>query len=209
MNKIKYFKFEEKVGINETEFDSMLGNELRRINNYDLVDTIFDHPMHAVDEEEIQEFFKSKAKLFEPDLNCNKKQTKKEENIKLKYSFMKDIDIIKIRRDLGKTQQEFAEFIGVDRRTIINYEQGKKIPASRVKLLNQLLEDNKTKNAKPEEFNKLKEKFIEPSLFQNENINKDNEYELKYISQLEAEIAELKRELFFINQELGKKFKKI
>lgn len=209
MNKIKYFKFEEKVGINETEFDSMLGNELRRINNYDLVDTIFDHPMHAVDEEEIQEFLKSKAKLFEPDLNCNKKQTKKEENIKLKYSFMKDIDIIKIRRDLGKTQQEFAEFIGVDRRTIINYEQGKKIPASRVKLLNQLLEDNKTKNAKPEEFNKLKEKFIEPSLFQNENINKDNEYELKYISQLEAEIAELKRELFFINQQLGKKFKKI
>lgn len=56
---------------------------------------------------------------------------------------MRDLDIIKIRRDLGKTQQEFAEFLGVDRRTVINYEQGKKIPASRIKLLQILLSNNK------------------------------------------------------------------
>lgn len=55
---------------------------------------------------------------------------------------MNDLDIIKIRRDLGKTQQEFAEFLGVDRRTVINYEQGKKIPASRIKLLEILLSNN-------------------------------------------------------------------
>lgn len=55
---------------------------------------------------------------------------------------MRDLDIIKIRRDLGKTQQEFAEFLGVDRRTVINYEQGKKIPASRIKLLEMLLSNN-------------------------------------------------------------------
>lgn len=55
---------------------------------------------------------------------------------------MSDLDIIKIRKSLGKTQQEFAEFIGVDRRTVVNYEQGKKIPASKVKLLEILLSND-------------------------------------------------------------------
>jgi len=52
---------------------------------------------------------------------------------------MTDLDIIKIRMDLGKNQREFAEFLGVDRRTVINYEQGKKIPSSKIKLLKILL----------------------------------------------------------------------
>lgn len=52
---------------------------------------------------------------------------------------MNDLDIIRIRKGLGMTQLEFAEFLGADRRTIINYEQGKKIPASRIKLLKVLL----------------------------------------------------------------------
>jgi len=33
------------------------------------------------------------------------------------------------------TQQEFGELIGVDRRTVMNYEKGKKIPDSKVKIL--------------------------------------------------------------------------
>ena len=56
---------------------------------------------------------------------------------------MNDLDIIKIRKDLGKTQLEFAEFLGVDRRTVINYEQGKKIPSSKIKLLGILLSNVK------------------------------------------------------------------
>jgi transcriptional regulator with XRE-family HTH domain len=54
---------------------------------------------------------------------------------------MSGIDINQIRTSLGMTQIEFAELIGVDRRTIINYEQGKKIPSTKVKLL-QLMLDN-------------------------------------------------------------------
>jgi transcriptional regulator with XRE-family HTH domain len=54
---------------------------------------------------------------------------------------MSTIDILKIRKNLALTQQEFGELIGVDRRTVINYEQGKKVPASKVKLL-QLMIDN-------------------------------------------------------------------
>lgn len=44
---------------------------------------------------------------------------------------MKEIDVFKIRKSLKLTQQEFADRIGVDRRTIINYEQGGKIPKSK------------------------------------------------------------------------------
>lgn len=131
-----------KIGMNSTKFDSLAGNDLRGIINFDLVDTLSDDKKHTADEEEIQEFFRSKAKLFEPISNDNKIQTKYKTNTKLKYTIMKDIDIITIRKDLGKTQQEFAEFIGVDRRTVINYEQGKKIPASKIKLLELLLSTN-------------------------------------------------------------------
>jgi DNA-binding XRE family transcriptional regulator len=59
---------------------------------------------------------------------------------------MNDLDIIRIRKGLMMTQQEFAEFLGADRRTVINYEQGKKIPESRIKLLKVLLADVNLKN---------------------------------------------------------------
>lgn len=52
---------------------------------------------------------------------------------------MKGLDVAKIRADMGLTQQEFGELIGVDRRTVINYEQGKVIPISKVKLLELLM----------------------------------------------------------------------
>jgi transcriptional regulator with XRE-family HTH domain len=50
-------------------------------------------------------------------------------------------DIYKIRKDLQMSQVEFAELIGVDRRTIMNYEQGKKIPTTKMKLLKLMLEN--------------------------------------------------------------------
>ena len=85
----------------------------------------------------------------EANVMCNKAlRKKKTQYFHGKYTLiynhviMRDLDIIKIRRDLGKTQLEFAEFLGVDRRTVINYEQGKKIPASRIKLLEMLLSNN-------------------------------------------------------------------
>lgn len=53
------------------------------------------------------------------------------------------MNIIKIRKELGLTQQKFADLIGVDRRTVINYEQGKKIPESKTKLLELLLENKR------------------------------------------------------------------
>jgi len=48
---------------------------------------------------------------------------------------MKALDIIKIRKKLKVTQDEFGKLLGVDKRTIINYEQGSTIPVSKVKLI--------------------------------------------------------------------------
>lgn len=52
---------------------------------------------------------------------------------------MNNIDILKIRKDLNMSQQAFAELLGVDRRTIINYEQGRSIPESKKKMLQMIV----------------------------------------------------------------------
>jgi len=56
---------------------------------------------------------------------------------------MNSIDIIKIREELGLSQIKLAEIIGVDRRTVINWEQRRKIPESKTKLLALLLQAKK------------------------------------------------------------------
>ncbi len=69
------------------------------------------------------------------------------------------IYIKKIRSELGLTQAKLAEKLGVDRRTIINYEQGSVIPDSKLKMLELIIKDSK-RNVKSEtksETNTLKE----------------------------------------------------
>jgi DNA-binding XRE family transcriptional regulator len=52
---------------------------------------------------------------------------------------MNDIDVRGIRKKLGLTQLAFAKKIGVSRDTVINYEKGETIPASKIEMLNNLL----------------------------------------------------------------------
>lgn len=56
---------------------------------------------------------------------------------------MESIDVRKVRDDLGLTQEEFASLISVDRRTVINYEQGKVMPDSKKKLITLLVKSKK------------------------------------------------------------------
>jgi DNA-binding XRE family transcriptional regulator len=53
---------------------------------------------------------------------------------------MNSLEVLKIREEFGLTQQKFADFLGVDRRTIVNWEKGNKIPDSKIKLLELLVE---------------------------------------------------------------------
>jgi DNA-binding XRE family transcriptional regulator len=52
---------------------------------------------------------------------------------------MNGLDVVKIRKDLNLTQVEFGKLIGVDKRTVINYEQGKVIPKTKASLLELML----------------------------------------------------------------------
>lgn len=61
---------------------------------------------------------------------------------------MNNLDIVKIREEFGFTQQQFADFIGVDRRTVINWEKGRLIPESKVMLIEMLLEKKRNNNTK-------------------------------------------------------------
>ena len=47
-------------------------------------------------------------------------------------------DLKKIRISLNLTQEEFAKLIGVSKNTIYNYENGSKIPASKIIIFEQL-----------------------------------------------------------------------
>lgn len=63
---------------------------------------------------------------------------------------MSNIDVIKLRAMLGLTQQKFAERIGVNRRTVVNWESGSKIPDSKLKLFQDIIyEEGKQKRTAP------------------------------------------------------------
>ena len=94
---------------------------------------------------------------------------------------MNDLDIIRIRKQFDLTQIEFAKMIGVDRRTIINYEKGRKIPESKVKLINMTIAE-----IGPDDIAVLKSK-------NNPEVkNIQNENKLRGISELNDHIAAFK-----------------
>lgn len=59
---------------------------------------------------------------------------------------MKELDVKKIRKNLGITQEELGDMLGVSSRTIINYEQGGVIPKSKMKLLQVIARKNEIDN---------------------------------------------------------------
>lgn len=78
---------------------------------------------------------------------------------------MNNIDITKIRKDLNMSQQAFAELLGVDRRTIINYEQGRSIPESKKKML-QMIVNNEIQLSESAESTSESQKENEKKLLQ-------------------------------------------
>lgn len=74
------------------------------------------------------------------------------------------IDVKSIREELGLSKQEFANKIGVERRTVDNYEKGSIIPETRIRYFKQLIEEKRNfknssvnNNIQAEEIKALKE----------------------------------------------------
>lgn len=90
----------------------------------------------------INSFFETKnfkEKPFEPDLFNIEQQIE----VKQKLIVMNGLDIISIREEFKMTQQSFAELIGIDRKTIMNWEKGRIIPKSKIKLIEFFLKDKR------------------------------------------------------------------
>lgn len=75
--------------------------------------------------------------------------------------FMNDLDIRKVRENLGMTQEEIAKTLGVSARTIQNYEAGGVIPRSKHEIIRSLSMAKRQHNAEPFLVTKSGVKFYE------------------------------------------------
>jgi DNA-binding transcriptional regulator YiaG len=112
-----------------------------------------------------KESIKSKAEPIIPNLFSNGKEIEVEQ----KKTNMNEIVILKLRNDLKLTQKEFGNLIGVDRRTVINYEQGRKIPISKTKQIEQLIENGIPKKQDVP----MRKHTTSPTNAQMENLNRE------------------------------------
>lgn len=92
---------------------------------------------------------------------------------------MNDKKLKELRKNAKLSQQNLADLVGVDRRSIINYEKGEKIPEPIVKLLHILLETDYLQRLESNEIN-----YIEIKEVENDNSVDD------IISDLKSEIIE-------------------
>ncbi len=69
------------------------------------------------------------------------------------------MDIKKERTDRSITQRQFAELLGVTRKTIANYESGGNIPLSKIKLFQSILKEYDDKNSSSESNTNNTDKF--------------------------------------------------
>jgi DNA-binding XRE family transcriptional regulator len=111
---------------------------------------------------------------------------------------MKALDIIKIRKNLKLTQDEFGKLLGVDKRTIINYEQGSTIPVSKVKLIELMISngllDPVEDNSKSKPTVKIEEPVDnEQNLLSEIEILKDHIKTLKDLIDEKNKLAEMYR----------------
>ena len=62
------------------------------------------------------------------------------------------LDIKKLRKEMGLSQLDFARLMGVSRQTVVNYENGLPIPASRISFIEKMKDDfaGAAKKRKPE-----------------------------------------------------------
>jgi transcriptional regulator with XRE-family HTH domain len=113
-------------------------------------------------------------------------------------------DIIELRKRLKLTQQKFADLIGVNRRTIANYEQGRIIPKANQLLIQGMIDQNSNTTNNPNVHLDNQLDFFKDNSTKNDTINNQEKIELKYISILEEEKFRLNDKIIFLEKEIFK-----
>lgn len=105
---------------------------------------------------------------------------------------MNNLEIKQKRKELGLTQQNLADLIGVSKNTIVNYEKGLKIPDSKLPILNKVLientniETNKNNNIVEEPKTQYFTSGYDKKIAQLNELIKERKENLKYLP-LESE----------------------
>lgn len=102
---------------------------------------------------------------------------------------MNALDVIGIRKNLGLSQADFGKLVGVDKRTIINYEQGKPIPPSRVEFFKMMLA-NGIGTTPVEKKEKEKENEKEITKYNIDSLLSENKFLEKHIDNLKEFLAD-------------------
>lgn len=110
---------------------------------------------------------------------------------------MSSIDTLKIRTELGLNIQQFADLVSMDRRSVSNWESGRaKMPESKVKLIELLIDKARSNSAKPNEaLEVINSKSVE-------NLNREVLDLKDHIQTLKDMLDMVKRENVFLKEKL-------
>ncbi|AZB23650.1 XRE family transcriptional regulator [Chryseobacterium bernardetii] len=97
---------------------------------------------------------------------------------------MNDKKLKELRKNAKLTQQELAELVGVDRRSIISYEKGESIPAPIAKLLHILLETDYLLKLEANEVNLIELETSNSIDLQIEDLKKDFSEKIEELTDL-------------------------
>ena len=211
MNFLEFKELRIKKGYTQDKMGILLGVDKMTITQFEKngdIPTLAQNVINAVLESEfinkegkLKGFRKLKTGPIEPDLfNFQDKKNVGEKNTKIKKEISRHgAELKRYRKLMGFTHQSLGDSLGIDRRTILNWENGSTIPKSRLLFLDKLIAGWKIELSKLEGLGKAIETQVAQELFDNEKpieVEETNPtLESKYIALLEEQIKSLKARL--------------
>ncbi len=212
MNFLEFKELRVKKGYTQDKMGILLGIDKMTITQFEKngdIPTLALNVINAVLESEfinkegkLKGFRKLKTGPIEPDLfnfkDKKKVGEKKDTRITKEISWY-GAELKKYRKLMGFTHQSLGDLLGLDRRTIFNWENGSTIPKARFLFLDKLIAGWKIELSELDIFGKAKETQVTHELYCNEKpievVETNPTLESKYISLLEEQIKSLKTRL--------------
>lgn len=212
MNFLEFKEFRVKKGYTQEKMGLLLGVDKMIITQFEKNGCLPTLAANIIDAILASEFIKKESKLkglrklktgpIEPDLftTTNRKNIRgKKYNLSTIEPNSCSENLQKYRKLMGYSQEYVADHLGVNRRTIINWEQGKAIPKSRLFYLDKLIKEWKVELSQLVGSEKSNETRIGHESINHkkpiEEVETNITLESKYIALLEEQIELLKARL--------------